>query len=193
MPLRGDRPGLGGDRPQAKGLRDAGCDARDVPDAEVTGGEAIVWMSGNPGWYPGTLERLLGTPPSSRPFVVVWHSEPLPLPAAASFGRQRLSARELAKIALRDSRATDRYTNSRTLRRLARSGIPDLLVVNSDEMSEHLAEHGIDSGSSRSATTRRCSDGIWGSSGTSTCSSSGRSMCRAAGASSSGCGAPDSR
>jgi hypothetical protein len=145
MPLRGDRPGLGGDRPQAKGLRDVGCDARDVADAGVTGDEAIVWMSGNPGWYPRTLERLLASRPASRPFVVVWHSEPLPLPAGAPFGRERLSARELAKIALRDSRATDPYTNSRTLRRLAGSGLPDLLVVNSRDMAEHLAEHGIDS------------------------------------------------
>jgi hypothetical protein len=78
-----------------------------------------------------------------RPLLVVWHWEPLPLPTAAGIPSPSLSARELAKIMLRDVRATDVYTNLADLPRLSRQGWPDLLIVSSQAWQESLAEQGI--------------------------------------------------
>jgi hypothetical protein len=105
----------------------------------------LLWINHNPSWHPDlcrSLERRRrdGAP---LPFVVVWHSEPLPLPRPAPFPRQRLSLRELAKIVLRDARATDPWTNTRVLRRLARRRLCDLLVVTTPSRQAYLAEQGI--------------------------------------------------
>jgi hypothetical protein len=75
---------------------------------------------------------------------MIWHSEPLPHPRAAGAPLPRLHLREIAKILLRDSRATDVYTNYWCLRRLARRGLPDLLVSSAPGRCEFLAERGID-------------------------------------------------
>ena len=129
---------------QSRALGELGCEVREVPDGDLDPRDGgVVWLAGNPNWYPRSLRLLRDLPGRARPPVVAWHSEPLPLPSTAPFPRQRLHAREVAKILLRDSRATDPYTNSRLLRRLARAGLPDLLVVHSLDHAEHLAEHGL--------------------------------------------------
>jgi hypothetical protein len=51
--------------------------------------------------------------------------------------------REIAKIALRDPRATDPYTNFATLRSLHQDGIVDVLAVSTRGRQEFLEEHGI--------------------------------------------------
>jgi hypothetical protein len=142
-PRRGGRHR--GESPLAsRALEDLGWDIRHVADAEFRPEDGrVVWLGGNPNWFPRSMRLLLGLPPRARPPVVVWHTEPLPMPSTAPFRRQRLHARELAKILLRDNRATDPYTNSRLLRRLARAGLPDLLVVHTPGNAEHLAEHGV--------------------------------------------------
>ncbi len=80
---------------------------------------------------------------SERPLVVIWHAEPLPPPKAAGLPRPRLHLREVAKILLRDARATDVYTNYYRLRRLAEKGIPDVLAVSTMGRYEFLVECGI--------------------------------------------------
>jgi hypothetical protein len=103
----------------------------------------VVWLHGSPSWFPTVVRQLAAMPESERPLVVCWHSEPLPPPRAAGLPRPRLHLREVAKILLRDSRATDVYTNHRRLEELARRGLPDLLVVTSRGRQEFLAERGI--------------------------------------------------
>jgi hypothetical protein len=102
-----------------------------------------VVLRGNANWYPELLDRLVRLDPSQRPFVVVWHSEPLPLPMTARLRRRRLTLRERAKVVLRDSRATDPFTNAQRLRWLAGRGLPDALGVSSVGGLEYLAEVGI--------------------------------------------------
>jgi Glycosyl transferases group 1 len=143
-PLRGIRHSMNARTFLSAALEDLRCDLREVPDRDlVLEPDRTVWLAGNPNWYPRSLRLLLEAPPQARPPVVIWHYEPLPLPSTAPFPRQRLHLRELAKILLRDSRATDPYTNSSLLRRLAGVGLPDLLLVHSPDHAEYLAEHGI--------------------------------------------------
>jgi hypothetical protein len=101
-------------------------------------------MLENCGWFSKILGALDARKNAAeRPLLVVWHWEPLPLPRPAAVPRPRLSAREIAKILLRDARATDAYTNLRKLRRLSRAGWPFLLLVSSQAWQESLAEQGI--------------------------------------------------
>jgi len=107
--------------------------------------DEVVFVMNNFAWYPRIRRQLLTTLPAQRPMVVLWHTEPLPLPSAAPFDRPRLQPREIIKIILRDSRATDVFTNYFHLRKLARSGIPDVLMVSTPSRREFLAEKGIPS------------------------------------------------
>jgi hypothetical protein len=112
---------------------------QDVPE------HGLVWIQGNAAWYPAFRRRLMSLPPDVRPTVVIWHNEPLPPPRSAGLPSPRLSFRELAKIALRDARATDVYTNYWTLRQLHRAGLPDVLVVSANGRKLFLDERGIPS------------------------------------------------
>jgi hypothetical protein len=113
--------------------------AQDVPE------HGLVWIQGNAAWYPAFRRRLMALPPAERPAVVIWHNEPLPPPRSAGLPLPRLSFRELAKIALRDARATDVYTNYWTLRQLHRAGLPDVLAVSANGRKRFLDERGIPS------------------------------------------------
>jgi len=104
----------------------------------------VVLILENCNWFPRVLKQFKASRGCARqPLLVVWHWEPLSLPKAAGLAAPRLSLRELAKIVLRDDRATDVYTNFRTLRRLGRQRLPDLLIVSSQAWKESLAERGI--------------------------------------------------
>lgn len=107
--------------------------------------DEVVFVMNNFAWYPRIRRQLVAMPRERRPLTMTWHTEPLPLPSAAKFDRPGLQLRELAKIILRDSRASDVYTNSYYLRQLARSGIPDVLIVSTPSRREYLAEQGISS------------------------------------------------
>jgi hypothetical protein len=111
----------------------------DVPE------RGLVWIQGNAAWYPEFRRRLISLPAERRPTVLIWHTEPLPPPRAARLSYPKLSVREIAKIILRDSRATDVYTNYLTLRQLNRAGLPDILVVSAAGRKLFLAERGINS------------------------------------------------
>jgi glycosyl transferase family 1 len=127
-------------------LSGLGYEVRPVADPDFAlAGDALVWMTGGPHWFPTCWRRLLDTAPDERPPVVLWHTEPLPLPRAAALPLAPLHARELAKIVLRDSRRNDPRSNFRRLRRLLERGLPHVLAVSTLERQEFLAEHGIDS------------------------------------------------
>ena len=127
-------------------LQGLGFDARAVRQHEVELAPGrILLAGGNPRWFKRLLSRVAALPPEQRPYVVVWQTEPLPLPAAAGFPRERLTLREVAKIVLRDRRINDQYSNARYLRRLSREGIVTVLAVSSQAHQAYLAEHGIES------------------------------------------------
>ncbi|MDQ5821312.1 MAG: hypothetical protein M3540_07730, partial [Actinomycetota bacterium] len=105
--------------------------------------ESIVLVWGNPVWFPDAVRSLEGMPPVRRPATVIWHVEPLPPPADSGDSWPLPRPRELAKIVLRDPRASDVYSNYWMLRRLARAGMPDVLAVISGERVKFLADRGI--------------------------------------------------
>lgn len=128
----------------AAALTDAGCRVTQVADEPLRlRADGIVWIFGNANWYPLICRQLAATPKSERPFVVVWHAEPLPLPKAAGLPWPRLHLGEIVQILRCNPDATDVYTNYFRLRSLARKGLPDLLIVSTPGGYEFLAERGI--------------------------------------------------
>ncbi len=115
-----------------------------TPDESVPTDVDALLVYGNAAWFRQQLGELAAAP-DPHPRIVVWHTEPLPPPAASGLPRPRLHARELAKVALRDDRATDPHTNLRVLRHLHERGVVDCLVVTSQGAVEALAEVGITS------------------------------------------------
>jgi len=125
-------------------LEELGHDVTQVADGALDASPTdVVWIWGNANWYPQAMRTLAALPSDRRPALVVWHSEPLPYSKTAGLPRARLHAREIAKIVLRDARATDPYSNAWRLRRLAEHGLPDVLVVTSEAQREFLADAGI--------------------------------------------------
>jgi hypothetical protein len=105
----------------------------------------IMLVIGNMNWFPNLRRKLEQTPQERRPFVLLWHYEPLPPPRAANLPRPWLSLREIVKIALRDRRMTDVYSNFWTIRDLHRRGLVDQFVMTTRGRQEFLAEQGIPS------------------------------------------------
>lgn len=125
-------------------LAQAGYNITEVRDGPLNlAADSIVWILGNANWFPLAWRQLQTVPKSKRPFMVIWHYEPLPPPRAANLSWPRLHLREIVKILLRHSSATDVYTNYFRLRSLLRRGLPDLLVVSTLSRREFLAERGI--------------------------------------------------
>jgi glycosyltransferase involved in cell wall biosynthesis len=128
----------------ASSLAAAGCHVTQVGDGPLNlGAEEIVWIFGNANWYPFIRQQLVARPKSERPFVVIWHAEPLPLPKAAGLPWPRLHLGEIVQILRRSIDATDVYTNYFRLWSLARKGLPDLLIVSTPGGCEFLGERGI--------------------------------------------------
>lgn len=125
-------------------LARSGFDARlALDDSQDWAGADVVWVLDNINWFPRLRRALTNMPADRRPYTLVWHTEPLPLPREAGGARHQLTLRELGKMVLRDRRTTDVYSNSRVLQGLARKGIPDLLVVSTRSRQRYLAEKGI--------------------------------------------------
>lgn len=132
------------DHEVARELRHNGHEVLELYDEPATRSDAtVIWLQGNANWYPVICRRLCDG--NSRAVSVVWHSEPLPPPPDAALPTRRRSLREMAKILLRDSRATDPLTNIARLRRLHRAGVPDVLVVSSRGRQAYLTSQGISS------------------------------------------------
>jgi Glycosyl transferases group 1 len=127
-------------------LRENGFDVEQRDDGSLAdlSPEHVVWFWGSVNWFPEATRSLLAAPAGRRPAVVLWFVEPLPLPRAAGRRWPPPTGRELAKIVLRDSRATDVYTNVWNLRRLRRHDLPDVLVASTGERAAFLAERGVD-------------------------------------------------
>lgn len=133
-----------GDGPVAGALRSAGQRVTIIADGRADlASYGLIWIQGNANWFPQLCRQLAAVPRSRRPPTLVWHTEPLPPSRASGLPRPGLNTREIAKIILRDVRATDPYSNWWRLRRLASAGVPDLLVTSADGRREFLAEHGL--------------------------------------------------
>jgi hypothetical protein len=127
-----------------KVLRKAGYHVTHMNDDTFDpAGVDVVWLQGNMNWFPRA--RRIIAQLGRRPAVLVWHSEPLPFPRNSGFPQPRLTLRELAKIALRDQRATDAWTNFFRIRQMRAKGLLDLCVVSARSRQTFLAEKGIPS------------------------------------------------
>lgn len=125
-------------------LEQAGHDVKQIKDGPADfSADSVVWIWGNTNWYPGLYAQLAAMPRAQRPLVVLWHTEPLPPPRAAGLPWPRLNWWETAKCVLRDSNATDVYTNYLVLRRWVKQRIPDVLVAATLGRCEFLSERGI--------------------------------------------------
>ena len=127
-------------------LQSHGLAADESMDERLDPGKTdVVWIQGTPNWSPMIMRSLRAMRPEDRPYVIIWQTEPLPLPRAAGVRAPLPTLREFAKMVLRDSRATDLRTNARVLRELAADGIPNLVVVSTKSRALYLAEQGIES------------------------------------------------
>jgi len=125
-------------------LASLGVAARTVVEREVDlSADRIVWLGGNPRWYRRTLDRIAALPEVERPLVLVWHTEPLPMPRAAGMHGQQLTTREVAKLVLRDRRVNDHYSNARYLCGLAARRTVDVLAVATRAYQAYLEQEGI--------------------------------------------------
>lgn len=125
-------------------LGSLGVEARTVVERDVDlSADNLVWVGGNPRWYRRTLDRIAAVPEADRPRVLVWHTEPLPMPRAAGLRGEMLTTRELAKILLRDRRVNDHYSNARYLRALEKEGTADVLAVATRAYQAYLEQEGV--------------------------------------------------
>jgi hypothetical protein len=125
-------------------LEEAGHRVTQVEDGPIDRNPGdVLLMLGNASWFRTICRQLATLERSRRPLTVIWQSEALPPPRASALPRPRLQFRELAKIALRDARAGDVYTNRRRLQWLARHGLPDVMLTSSRVGQEFLTEEGI--------------------------------------------------
>ena len=125
-------------------LGSLGVEARTVVERDVDlSADKLVWVGGNPRWYRRTLDSIAALPEAKGPRVLVWHTEPLPMPRAAGMSGQMLTTRELAKIVLRDRRVNDHYSNARYLRALAAVGTADVLAVATRAYQAYLEQEGV--------------------------------------------------
>ena len=125
-------------------FNELGFDTRLVSDDGFdTSADRILFISGSPLWHKRALDRIRPLPRGERPFVIVWYSEPLPLPRAAGIKPEPLTLREIGKILLRDRRISDVHSNAGHLRRLGREGMVDLLAVATKGYQAYLAQEGV--------------------------------------------------
>jgi hypothetical protein len=121
-------------------LRELGHDAEPVNDRDfVPDTSTTVLVHGSPTWFPASMRALLGS--GARPPVVVWQSEPL---RVAGMPRELLTARDVAKIVLRDPRRSDPASNLRSLVALHRAGRLTRVAVCAAAWQEPLASAGIE-------------------------------------------------
>jgi len=121
-----------------------GFEARLVTDSDFdASADRIVFIGGNALWHEPALDRIRAIPREERPFVIVWHSEPLPFPKSAGLRLAPMTVREIGKVVLRDRRVSDPHSNARHMRKLAGEDTVDLLTVATRSYQTFLAEQGI--------------------------------------------------
>ncbi|MCW5978760.1 MAG: glycosyltransferase family 1 protein [Bryobacteraceae bacterium] len=104
---------------------------------------SVLLILGNLYWYPRLARQLLSKPKAKLPAVALWHWEPLPPSKASGLSWPLPNWREVARIALRDRRISNIYTNYLALRRVAVAGAIDVLAVSTRGRAEFLGERGI--------------------------------------------------
>jgi hypothetical protein len=125
-------------------LTEAGCRVELAGDrSALPGPDSVLLIRGGYGFFPRTVERLVAMPANRRPLVAVWHMEPLLPPRSSGHRRPAPTRLDLKKLLRPNARVLSPISNYLTLRRLARLGIPDLLVVSTPGPQEFLAERGI--------------------------------------------------
>ena len=125
-------------------LEKGGYQIRQIKDGPADfAADSVLWIWGNANWYPALYTQLTAMPRMERPLVVLWHTEPLPPPKAAGLPWPLLNWWETAKFILRDSNATDVYTNYIALRRWDKQRLPDILIAATVGRREFLSERGI--------------------------------------------------
>lgn len=126
-------------------LRESGYEPEEVPDMALRPApEDVVLILGNAHWFPAVRASLLDLPPDRRPFVAIWHTEPLPLPGRERGAFLLRNPKEWAKVGLGDARANDPATNLGTLVSLVERDVPDLVVVGGKASHEVMHRAGID-------------------------------------------------
>lgn len=96
-------------------FRELGLDANLVTHADFKAApDRIAFLGGNARWHERVLDQIRPLPPTERPTVIVWHTEPLPLPRDSGLRAVPLTAREIAKVVLRDDRINDAYSTRAT-------------------------------------------------------------------------------
>ena len=130
--------------PTAQLLAAHGHDAVQVDEPHPFDEADLVLLIGSALWYRHTCRELVRTPPERRPLVAIWHREPLPPARAAGLRRPLPDPLELFDVARRDRRATGENGNAWLLRRLARHGLPHVLVASTRGRQEYLLERGLD-------------------------------------------------
>ena len=121
-----------------------GFEARAIPANEfVVSPDRIAFLGGNARWHGSVLDRIRHASREQRPLVIVWHTEPLPLPRETGLSTAPLTVREIAKLVLRDRRINDARSNARHMHHLDKEGIVDLLTVSEKSFQAFLAQEGI--------------------------------------------------
>ena len=105
----------------------------------------VILFIGSVNWYPKIFRQLMALPKPKRPTVVIWHTEPLPPSKVSALPRPRLNFREIAKILLRDNRATDPYSNFFRLRHLYKKKLINIVFSAAQNHQEFLQEKSIPS------------------------------------------------
>jgi hypothetical protein len=133
--------------PLTRWLRQAGHTVRQVEDgAHDLRKTDLLWIQANPNLFPGTLAALRALPRAERPRVLLWFSEPLPMPRAAGLAPASLTPRERVKRWLRDPRTNDVHSNLASLESLHAEGLVDVWAVSTPARQAVLRELGIRAG-----------------------------------------------
>ncbi|MEE4174132.1 MAG: glycosyltransferase [Xanthomonadales bacterium] len=133
--------------PLTRRLRAAGCTVHQVEDgAHDLRATDLLWIQANPNLFPRALAALRSLPAVERPRVLLWFSEPLPMPRAAQLTPASLTLREHAKRWLSDPRTNDVASNLASLESLRDEGLVDIWAVSTPARQALLREHGIEAG-----------------------------------------------
>ena len=133
--------------PLTRRLRTAGYTVHQREDgAHELRNTDLLWVQANPNLFPRALSILRSLPRAERPRVLLWFSEPLPMPRAAGLTPAALTLRERAKRWLSDPRTNDVKSNLDTLKALHEEGLVDVWATSTPARQAVLEEHGIRAG-----------------------------------------------
>jgi hypothetical protein len=131
--------------PLTRLLREAGFIVNQVEDgAHDLRATDLLWIQANPNLFPKALASLRSLAPEERPRVLLWFSEPLPMPSAAGLRPASLTVRERAKRWLSDPRTNDVASNLASLKSLHSEGLVDHWAVSTPARQDVLREQGIE-------------------------------------------------